>query len=139
VAAVRPYRRTGYAVVNPSTTLTAAVEVSVLDGSGRLAATATLRIPPRRQVAGLVSDLPAAPADLMGSLRLLSDIPVAAAGAAVLLPGGTLTGLPLAALPEPGACPAVIAPARNPLTGACREFPTPCEVPAGWEAVPACP
>jgi hypothetical protein len=31
------------------------------------------------------------------------------------------------------------AQARNPLTGECRQFPTPCDVPAGWERVTACP
>lgn len=32
-------------------------------------------------------------------------------------------------------CIQVITPARNPQTGEVREFPTPCDVPAGWEVV----
>jgi len=36
------------------------------------------------------------------------------------------------------ACVEVITPARDPQTGACHEFPTPCAVPPGWEQVEAC-
>jgi hypothetical protein len=36
-----------------------------------------------------------------------------------------------------GMCVAVIARARNPQTGEVRTFPTPCDVPAGWEQLPA--
>lgn len=36
-------------------------------------------------------------------------------------------------------CVQVIAPAVSATTGECREFPTPCDVPAGWSAVSACP
>ena len=32
-------------------------------------------------------------------------------------------------------CIQVIAPARNPQTGETRDFPTPCDVPEGWEVV----
>lgn len=35
-------------------------------------------------------------------------------------------------------CIQVIAPARDPQTGTCKEFPTPCEVPTGWYRVPSC-
>lgn len=35
--------------------------------------------------------------------------------------------------PEPRICIQVLAPARNPFTGEVRVFPTPCDVPAGWE------
>lgn len=34
-----------------------------------------------------------------------------------------------------GACIQVIQPAKNPNTGETREFPTPCDVPEGWEKV----
>ncbi len=37
--------------------------------------------------------------------------------------------------PESGPCAAVITPARNPATGEVVEFPTPCDVPEGWERV----
>lgn len=36
---------------------------------------------------------------------------------------------------EQSNCIQVITPARNPQTGETKEFPTPCEVPAGWEQV----
>ncbi len=32
-------------------------------------------------------------------------------------------------------CIQVITPARNPKTGEVKEFPTPCDVPEGWETV----
>ena len=40
---------------------------------------------------------------------------------------------------EVGACIDVIQPAINPVTGECREFPTPCQVPRGWVKVRSCP
>lgn len=33
-------------------------------------------------------------------------------------------------------CIQVIAPARNKITGETKEFPTPCDIPDGWEALP---
>ncbi len=39
---------------------------------------------------------------------------------------------------EPEVCIQVITPAKNPRTGECKEFPTPCDVPTGWEKVSAC-
>lgn len=35
-------------------------------------------------------------------------------------------------------CAQVIAPAKNPRTGECREFSTPCDVPEGWKKVDRC-
>ncbi|MDA2922804.1 DUF5667 domain-containing protein [Patescibacteria group bacterium AH-259-L07] len=35
-------------------------------------------------------------------------------------------------------CIQVITPAKNPVTNQCREFPTPCDVPEGWEKVDSC-
>lgn len=32
-------------------------------------------------------------------------------------------------------CIQVITPARNPATGEVRDFPTPCDVPDGWEKI----
>ncbi len=37
-----------------------------------------------------------------------------------------------------GDCIQVITPARNPETGSCVEFSTPCDVPDGWELVMSC-
>lgn len=36
-------------------------------------------------------------------------------------------------------CIQVITPAKDPATGECREFPTPCDVPSGWVRVASCP
>lgn len=35
-------------------------------------------------------------------------------------------------------CIQVITPAKNPQTGQCKEYPTPCDVPQGWEKVDSC-
>lgn len=35
-------------------------------------------------------------------------------------------------------CIQVITPARSPQSGECKEFPTPCDVPEGWEEVGSC-
>ncbi len=35
-------------------------------------------------------------------------------------------------------CIQVVTPAKDPKTGACKEFATPCDVPAGWEKVNSC-
>lgn len=35
-------------------------------------------------------------------------------------------------------CIQVIQSARNPETGECKDFPTPCDVPSGWKAVDSC-
>jgi len=40
---------------------------------------------------------------------------------------------------SPVNCIQVITPAKNPNTGACKDFPTPCDVPEGWIKVNACP
>lgn len=39
---------------------------------------------------------------------------------------------------KPEVCIQIIAPAKNPKTGECKEFPTPCDVPEGWEKVGSC-
>ncbi|HYE22421.1 MAG TPA: hypothetical protein VD998_02405 [Verrucomicrobiae bacterium] len=36
---------------------------------------------------------------------------------------------------DTGVCIQVITPARNPFTGEIKEFPTPCDVPEGWERI----
>lgn len=35
-------------------------------------------------------------------------------------------------------CIQVITPAQNPITGECKNFPTPCDVPEGWEKTDSC-
>ncbi|MCH7758933.1 hypothetical protein IID20_01070, partial [Patescibacteria group bacterium] len=39
---------------------------------------------------------------------------------------------------SPVICIQVITPAKNPRTGECRRFPTPCDVPADWQKVERC-
>lgn len=39
---------------------------------------------------------------------------------------------------SPPVCIQVITNARNPFTGECRAFPTPCDVPSGWQVVASC-
>lgn len=42
------------------------------------------------------------------------------------------------ATPTLVACIQVITPAKNPQTGECKEFSTPCNVPSGWTVVESC-
>jgi len=35
-------------------------------------------------------------------------------------------------------CPQIITYAKDPTTGVCQQFPTPCDVPPGWIVVPSC-
>jgi len=74
---------------------------------------------------------------LMGSLRITSTAPVAFGGVNVLYPEGKFISLPIDAIPA-ATCIQAIAPARNPLTNECRSFPTPCDVPEGWQRVNFC-
>lgn len=39
---------------------------------------------------------------------------------------------------QPPICAQVITPAKDPKTGECKEFPTPCDVPQGWVRVDRC-
>lgn len=39
---------------------------------------------------------------------------------------------------NPQLCIQVITSAKDPKSGQCRDFPTPCDVPAGWEKVQKC-
>ena len=47
----------------------------------------------------------------------------------------TLDNETQAKITEPAVCIQVITPARNTLTGETKEFPTPCDVPQGWEII----
>lgn len=40
--------------------------------------------------------------------------------------------------PQGTACIQVITPAKNPATGECKEFPTPCDLPVNWQRVDKC-
>lgn len=137
-AVIRSNRQGAYAILNPSATSTATVFLSLLDFSGKLVAASTIEIPPQGRTSRFLSEyLPGAPADFMGSLRITSNIPVVAAALNVLVPEGKFTSVALSSLAR-RACIQVITPARNPLTGECRNFPTPCDVPEGWVITQSC-
>jgi hypothetical protein len=138
-AVLRPYRKSGFAIVNPSATQNATVFLSLMDFAGRLVSSATLELKPQARVSRFVHELmPGAPADFMGSIRFTGTIPVAVGGVNVLFPEGKFSNNNVSASPAM-ICSQVVAPARNPLTSECRVFPTPCAVPDGWIRVSACP
>ena len=137
-AVIRPFRKSAYAIANPSSTARAEVFLSLLDFSGKLVASGRAQIPPQGRISRFLSELVAdAPADFMGSLRITSDLPIAASAVNVLLPEGKWEDLPMISTTF-GACIQIIRAARDPLTGECRVFPTPCDVPEAWEVVAAC-
>jgi hypothetical protein len=137
-AVVRPYRHSGYALVNPSTTQTATAFLSLMDFTGKFIASGTVPIPPQARLSRFVREfLPDAPSDFMGTLRITSTIPIGVGGVNVLFPEGEFTGINVTS-PPPSACTQVLAPARNPLTNECRVFPTPCDIPDGWTRTASC-
>jgi len=137
-AVVRPYRKSAYAIVNPSTTQTATVFLSLMDLNGRLIASGTVQVSPQARLSKFVQEfLPDSPSDFMGSFRITSTIPVGFGGVNVLLPQGEFTGINVASSVAT-VCIQVVTPARNPLTNECRAFPTPCDVPDGWVPVTSC-
>jgi hypothetical protein len=137
-AVIRPNRISGYAIVNPSATEAATAYLSLFDPTAKFVASATVVIPPQGRVSRTLSEFfPGAPSDLMGSLRITSNIPIAAGAVHVLMPEGKFVSLDVQQLPAV-VCSQVIAPARNPLTNECRAFPTPCDVPEGWQVVQSC-
>ena len=137
-AVIRPFRKSGYAIVNPSTTQSATVFLSLMDFAGRLVASNTAEVAPQVRISRFVQEfLPNAPSDFMGTLRITSTIPVVLGGVNVLFPDGEFTGINVAASPAV-ACIQVLAAARNPLTNECRVFPTPCDIPDGWVRTASC-
>jgi hypothetical protein len=134
----RPNRQGAYAIVNPSATRATTAYLSLMDFAGKLVATSTVELAPQARSSKFLSDLfPDAPADFMGSLRITGSAPLASAAVNVVFPDGEFVAVQLGATAA-GPCIQVITPARNPLTGECRTFSTPCEVPDGWEKVSAC-
>lgn len=65
-------------------------------------------------------------------LRFEDNVPVDSAPACYLK-------FTISTATPPPICIQVITPAQNPKTGECRNFPTPCDVPAGWKIVAKCP
>ena len=138
VAAILSTREGAYAIVNPSPAESATVYLSLLDPTGKLVAANTIEIAPQARACKFLSGLvPGAPPDFMGSLRITGSIPVGAGAVNVVFPDGLFVDVGIGT--PPGAvCIQVVTPARNPLTGECRDFPTPCDVPDGWEKVASC-
>jgi hypothetical protein len=137
-AIIRPNRKTAYAIVNPSTSATATVFLSLMDFAGKFVGSATVQVPPQGRVSRFIQEfMPNAPSDFMGSLRITSTLPVGFGGVNVLFPEGEFSGIQVAASPA-ATCIQVIAPARNPLTSECRVFSTPCDIPDGWAPVSSC-
>ncbi|MBI4468620.1 MAG: hypothetical protein HY650_04780 [Acidobacteria bacterium] len=135
---IRPNRKSSYAIVNPSTTRNATVYLSLMDHSGKFVATQTIELGPQARMRKLLTEFfPTAPAEFMGSMRVTGDLPVCVSAMNMLLAEGKFTNQVVSSPPS-GPCIPVISPARNPLTGLCRIFPTPCDVPEGWERVAAC-
>ena len=138
VAAILSTREGAYAIVNPSPAESATVYLSLLDPTGKLVAANTIEIAPQARACKFLSGLvPGARPDFMGSLRITGSIPVGAGAVNVVFPDGLFVDVGIGT--PPGAvCIQVVTPARNPLTGECRDFPTPCDVPDGWEKVASC-
>jgi hypothetical protein len=137
-AVIRPNRKGGFALINSSTTASATVFLSLMDPSGKLVESATIDVPPQGRVSRLLTEyFPNMVMDFMGSLRVTSSAGIAVGAVNVIFPEGKLGGVTLTPAP-PVACIQVLAPARNPLTGECRVFPTPCDIPDGWERTSSC-
>ncbi len=71
---------------------------------------------------------------------IIAVLGVALIGAAFMIaqrgPAAPVENQPAVEAPaEEKMCAQVITPARNPETGDIREFPTPCDVPDGWELI----
>jgi len=137
-AVIRTYRRSGFALVNPSSSQSATVFLSLMDLSGNFIASGTVQIAPQSRISRFTEEvLPAAPSDFMGSLRITSNIPIGVGGVNVLYPAGEFMGINVASSPA-GVCVQVVTFARNPLTNECRAFSTPCNVPDGWLSTASC-
>jgi hypothetical protein len=83
-AVLRPYRKSGFAIVNPSATQNATVFLSLMDFAGRLRAQRWNETSPRQPVCAQL--MPGAPADFMVD-TVTGTIPVAVGGVNVLFPG----------------------------------------------------
>ncbi len=137
-AVIRPYRQSAFAIVNPSTTQTANVFLSLMDLSGKLVASGIVQIAPQARVSRFVREfLPDAPQDFIGSFRITSSVAVALGGVNVLLPDGDFTGIGVTAPPS-RVCAQIVVSARNPVTNECRSFGSSCDVPDGWLQTASC-
>ena len=98
-------RHSAFAIVNPSPTQTAVVDLTILDSSGENLDGNQFAIQPQGRISELLWKLlihgkifitrPRPPDDFEGSVRLTSSIPIAVAGLHVLLPEAKFLNLPV--------------------------------------------
>ncbi|MGI8782750.1 MAG: hypothetical protein ACR2L2_03750 [Acidobacteriota bacterium] len=103
-ASITDKRESAYALVNPSATQTATIELDAYNSSGMVVDQNTLKIPPLGRISKFLFELlnlgkvfiqtPQRPTAYHGSVRFRSDIPIAVAGLNVLSPEGKLVNLP---------------------------------------------
>ena len=86
------------AVVNPSPTETASVEMKFVGNEGQVGYVSSLELAPRNRITGYVRDL--VPTGCCSFVHVTSDIPIAVAGLTVLDGGGRWINLPFAAVTE---------------------------------------
>lgn len=75
------------------------------------------------------------------TIRSAVTTTVLAVESTVVRPSISTTSLPVQTTSKPDSgvvCVQVVTPAVDPETAECRKFPTPCDVPAGWELVESC-
>lgn len=102
-AILTPNRHTAFAIVNPSETQTATVDLAVFDKSGQSVDANSFQIPPRSRLTHFLWDLmilgkvfvvpPVPPEEFHGSVRITSDTPFAVGGVHVLFPEGEYVNL----------------------------------------------
>ena len=100
-----PNRHSAYALVNPSKSETAQVEVTTFRASGEVFDSNQFQIPPEGRISKLWWDLlnfgkvfvtlPVPPQSFHGSLRITSDLGIGVGGLHVLLPEGKFVNLPM--------------------------------------------
>lgn len=101
--------RSAYAIVNPSGTQTAMVNIQGIDSAGKVIATASLQIPPLQKVSKFLDELLTADlsqllpdqdrANVQGSLHFKSDIPIAVGALLVLGPELKFENLSVSSVP----------------------------------------
>lgn len=104
-ASLTSQRESAYALVNPSSSQTATIEIIAADSSGRILDQNTIRVPAQGRVAKFLWELlllgkvfvapPKRPNFFHGSVKITSDIPIAVGALNVLSPEGKFAGLPV--------------------------------------------
>ncbi len=107
-ATIASQRESAVAIVNPSATERAQIQILARDRNGQVADANELTLEPGTRVSLLLWQLlllnkvfivpPERPGNFHGSIEISSDVPVGVGGAHVLLPEGKLVNLPVQAL-----------------------------------------